>query len=251
MNIEIDGSFLNTSFAQTMLPTAAEMGYLRLTNNIYQFEDSAEVYEETVQNMFRVLGQNSIGSILIDAINRSPNTLRIIPLTWKEQTLLGRGACARPVGLYSAKGTSCVIWFEPWSKMGNLFTTGGISPYQILVHELQHALRQMRGKYFHTDQLRTVSGHATFPNAEEMFSVTIENMYLSAEGQPQRMLGAYDQTINLGNRSDRDWYKQYGNELEVWCRDLPDMRAQLERISGIWNPIRVRRGVLDSTINLF
>lgn len=108
----------------------------------------------------------------------------------------------------------------------------------------------MRGKLYLTGPLVSVTNSAAFPNPEELFSVTIENMYLSAAGQPQRMLGAYMQNVPLGGRTDKDFYKQYGNELEIWCKELPDMTVQLERISGIWNPIRVRRNVLDFVTTL-
>lgn len=92
----------------------------------------------------------------------------------------------------------------------------------------------MRGAYHHTGQ---VGG---FPNAEELFSVMVENMYLSSAGPPQRMLGAYNQGIPLGNRSDASFYKQYGNEIEVWCIQLKDLTYQFERLSGFWNPTGVR-----------
>lgn len=248
-NIEIDGSFYKTEMGKKLLPTAAEMAQYKATGNLFQHEGDVEMYEVTVQNMMRDISSNQVGEILISAINSTPLKLRIIPLTNKEQ-INGKIPCANPVGKYNPKGNECVIWFEPWSRIINLFT-GGNSPYQVLVHELQHALRQMRGKFYNSGPIGLFSNLPTFPNAEELFSVTLENMYLSAAGQPQRMLGSYNQGIPLGNRTDRDWYKQYGNELEIWCKDLPDMTVQLERIYGIWNPIRIRRGVLDFSINLF
>jgi hypothetical protein len=248
-NIEIDGSFYNTEMGKKLIPTAAEMAQLTATGNIFQYEGNAEIYEVTIQNMMRDIENNSVGKILIQAINQSPRTLRIIPLTWKEQSQSKKVPCANRVGNFSSAGNDCVIWFEPWSRMMNLIY-GGNSPYQVLVHELQHALRQVRGKYYMTGALTSITNAAAFPNAEELFSVTLENMYLSAAGQAQNMLGAYTQNVPLGNRTDRDFYKQYGNELEVWCKELPDMTVQLERIYGIWNPIRVRRGVLDFVITL-
>lgn len=244
-NIEIDGSFYKTEMGKRFLPNATEMAQLRATGNFFQYEGDVEFYEVTIQNMLREIDGNQVGKILIQTLNQSQRTVRIIPLTNKEQ-LNGKIPCATAVGGFDPNGNECVIWFEPWSRMLSLFTGGGNSPYQVLVHELQHALRQVRGKWASVGNV-PIGG---FPNAEELFSVTIENMFLSAAAQPQRMLGAYNQIIPLGNRDDKDWYKQYGNELEIWCKDLPDMTVQLERIYGIWNPIRVRRGVLDFAINL-
>ena len=129
-----------------LLPTTAEMAQLTATGNFYQWEGDAETYETTVQNMMRDIQRNSIGGILIDAINRSKNQLRIIPLTGKEQFQQGKIPQANQVGQYRPEGNDCVIWFEPWSRMANLLLGSGNSPYQVLVHELQHALREMRGK---------------------------------------------------------------------------------------------------------
>ncbi len=244
LNIEIDASYYNTEHGKQMSPTAAEAAQLKATGSFFQHEGNVETYEVTVQNMMRDIEANTVGRILVRALNRCSTKLRIIPLTWKEQSQLGRIPCANLVGKFSDKGNDCVVWFEPWSRMINLYGTRGNSPYQVLVHELHHALRQMRGAYYGTGPV------GAFPNAEELFSVMMENMYLSAAGQPQRMLGGYNQGIPLGNRSAASFYKQYGNEIEVWCGQFKDLTYQLERMSGFWNPIGVRRMVLDFVIDL-
>ena len=238
-NIEIDGSFYKTEMGKSLLPTPAEMDALKKANNFFQLEGDSEVYEVTVQNMMRDIESNQIGKLLIMGLDNSPRKLRIIPLTSKEQSLLKKGPCAIPVGGFNPKGSECVIWFEPWSRMPSLLGGGGGSPYQVLVHELQHALRQMRGKWYNSGPAAV----GVFPNAEELFSVTIENMYLSAARQPQYMLGAYDANVPLGNRTDKDFYSQYSRELNAWCDDLPDVSSKMNKIPGIWNPLRVRKGV--------
>lgn len=243
-NIQIDATFYTTEHGQSLIPTTRERQQMVATGNPFAYEGNVQIYEATIQNMMRQIAGNPVGGLLIDAINRSDATLRIIPLTSKEQSpRLKRIPCANRVGAFSPEGNDCVIWFEPWSRLANI-TGGGNSPQQVLVHELQHALRQMRGRYHPTGP---VGG---FPNAEELFSVTIENMYLSAEKQPQKMVGAYNQNIPLNGRGDRDWYKQYGNELEVWCKQVPDLTVQFETMSSFWNPISVRRDVLDFIIRL-
>ena len=236
-NIEIDGSFYKTEMGKSLLPTPAEMDGFKKAGNFFQLEGDAEVYEVTVQNMMRDIEENQIGKLLIRGLDNSPRKLRIIPITSKEQSVLKKGPCAIPVGNYDPKGNECVIWFEPWSRMPSLLGGGGGSPYQVLVHELQHAVRQMRGKWF----VGGATPVGVFPNAEEMFSVTIENMYLSAARQPHLMLGAYDPNVPLGDRTDKDFYKQYSRELKVWCKDLPDVSDKMNKIPGIWNPIRVHK----------
>lgn len=243
-NIQIDGSFYKTEMGKNLLPTSSEMVQYKATGNYFQHEGNVETYEETVQNMMRDIEANSVGKVLIAAINRSPLTLRIIPLTSKEQSQSNKVPCSIPVGSYNPRGSESVIWFEPWSRIPNLIVGTGSSPYQVLVHELQHSLRQMLGKWFVSNKGR-VGG---FPNLEELFSVLIENMYLSAAGRPQLMLGSYDPVASLGSRTDVDFYKQYGNEVNIWCDEMRDLTIQFERISGIWNPIKVRREALNSAV---
>lgn len=116
-NIEIDGSFYNTAMGKNLLPTPAEMAQLKAAGNYYQHEGDVGFYEETVQTMLKQIDrENSVGQILIDAINRTPKTLRIIPLTGKEQ-MKGKNFQANCVGSYNQQGNDCVIWYEPWSKM--------------------------------------------------------------------------------------------------------------------------------------
>jgi hypothetical protein len=231
---------------RSRMPNAAELAQYVARGQMFHLEGNAAVYEETVQNMLRDISNDPVGQILVDGIHRTQRKVRIIPLTSNEQVKMNIRPCANPVGKVSPKGNECVIWYEPWSRMMGVFTGVGTSPYQVLVHELHHALRQVRGKWANLPP----SLFSGFPHPEELFSVTIENMYLSSIKQPHRMNANYTEGTPLGNRTDRDWYKQYGNELEVWCRDLPDMTVQLERVYGIWNPIRVRRGVLDFVITL-
>ena len=246
--IEIDGSYYDTPMGKSRLPNAAELAEYLARGLMFNLEGNAALYEETVQNMLRDISIDPVGNILLDAINRTERKVRIIPLTSNEQAKMNIKPCANPVGTVSPKGNECVIWYEPWSRMLGAMTGLGTSPYQVLVHELHHSLRQVRGKWANLAPSPGV--FSGFPHPEELFSVTIENMYLSSIKQPHRMLANYKEGTPLGNRTDRDWYKQYGEELEVWCRDLPDMTVQLERIYGIWNPIRVRRGVLDFVITL-
>ena len=234
-NIEIDGSFYSTPLGKNMLLNPTEMAYMKASGNPFMNEGNVEIFETKVQDIMRDIEANPVGKILIEAINQTSSNVRIIPLTLKEQNL-GKNFCANPIG-NNVKGYECVIWYEPWSRTPNVDAGSGISPHQILVHELQHALRQMRNRPYYPGPL----GSPAFPNGEELFSVTIENIYLSAGGQPQRMLGAYNQGVPLGGRTDVNFYNEYRKELEVWCGGFPDMTAKLETMHGIWNPIRVRK----------
>ena len=260
-NIEIDGSYYKSPLGQSFMPKPLERQELLKRNAFFQFEGDVENYEKAVQEILRLIENNRVGKVLMQAINRDANKLRIIPLTQNEQKspgkdkagndIPGKRPCANGVGNINPRaGNDSVIWFEPWSTMPS-FNFGGILPQQVLVHELQHSLRQMRGKFYKSPPLYSVLGIGeAFPNAEELFSVTIENMYVHDAGIPQNMMGTYNQGSIGRVLSDKDFYKQYVNELDVWCRELPDLTVQLQTFRGIWNPFRIRRGVLDMTIFL-
>lgn len=246
--IEIDGSYYDTAHGRMMGPTPAQMAQLKAVGSFYQFEGNAAVFEETVQNMVRDIDRNPVGHALIDGINRSSRTVRIIPLTWKEQTTLKRGLCARVVGALSPRGNDSVIWFDPWTFMPNLFT-GGTSPYQVLVHELQHSYREVVGRFLPVGPMPRVAT-SPFPNIEEFFSVLIENMYVSADGKPHLMRNSYVGGTPGGAPPDTVWYKRYANEIDLWCDDHKDLALQLQRQPSFWNPIRVRRAALDGLLTL-
>jgi hypothetical protein len=246
-NIEIDGSYYTRAQKQ-FLPTDAEMAQYKASGNFLQNEGNVELFESTVQQMLKDIEGNRVGKILVGGINQSPRTVRIIPLTWEENAKskkpdgkyavwdLTRPVQDKPVlARDKTWGLDCVIWFDLWSEMGNLSTKDRNSPYQVLVHELQHAIRQLRARW--VPPRRVIPG---FPNPEELFSVMIENMYLSAGGQPERMLGVYDPTVPLGSRTAGDFYKQYDQEIDAWCGQLPDLAQGLQVLSGIWNPLLAR-----------
>jgi hypothetical protein len=107
-NIEIDGSFYNTDMGKSLLPTPSEMDALKKAGNSFQYEGDAELYEITVQNMMREVEKNQVGTILMLALEQSPRTLRIIPLTSKEQGV-GKIPCANPVGGFNPKGNECYV----------------------------------------------------------------------------------------------------------------------------------------------
>jgi hypothetical protein len=240
--LEIDGSFYDTEFGKRMGPTAEEMAQLVKDNNPFRYEGNAAFFEETIQNMLREIENDQVGRILLNTINRSGRTVRIIPLTWKEQTQLNRIPCANKVGDYSPKGNDCVIWFEPWSRILSLYTGVGSSPYQVLVHELHHAVRQVRGKV----RFGGTSWQGTFPHAEELFSVTIENMYLSSTNQSQRMLGTYMQNSTVRPSDAQAWYLRYRPDIDIWCDDLPDLTKSLEVLNVMWNPFNERLTLRNS-----
>lgn len=88
--LEIDGSFYDTELGKRLGPTARELAQLVATKNPLQYEGNAIVFEETIQNMLREIERDQVGRSLIGAISCLSRTVRIIPLTSKEQSQLGR-----------------------------------------------------------------------------------------------------------------------------------------------------------------
>ena len=241
-NIEIDGSYYDTPMGKSFLPTPAEMAQLQATGNYFQFEGNVEIFEVTVQDMLREIEKNPVGRILLSKIASSGRTLRIIPLTGKEEFSHNVRLQSIPRGQFNGTGWESVIWYEPWSNIPNLGGPSGTSPYQILVHELQHSVRHLWGKvYTDTNPLKDTTKKITFPNAEEFFSVMIENLYLSFAGQPQRMMKEYYPPVPIGSSTDWEFYRQYHTVIDAWCNDFPDMAGQLVGIGGTWNPIWISR----------
>src|SRR5262249_36207828 len=117
--IEIDGSFYNTAMGKNLGPTPTELAQLKKDGSWVQYEGNAEAFEVVVQNIVRDIDNNPVGNIILHALERNARTVRTIPLTWKEQTLLKRIPCNNSVGKPKDKAFDSVIWFEPWSRMPN------------------------------------------------------------------------------------------------------------------------------------
>jgi hypothetical protein len=250
-NIEIDGSYYATAMAKS--------------RGLQPGEDNIALFETTVQDLLRTIETKStVGKTIILAINRAPRTLRIIPLTIAERygptsrgawPVATNDAAASPknfnvcyVGMpcYTGAGggSDIVLNYEPytWNGYDTLIGQdpgGDQQPDDVLLHELVHCLRMMRGQLYKY----TVVG--PFQDSEELLAVMIRNMYVAQMGRVnslqarygapvfQTMTGSWFKTVT-------DFYHDYGAIIEQFCREMPDVCDPFASMVGFWNPFRTR-----------
>ncbi|MGH6929812.1 MAG: hypothetical protein ACREEV_15955, partial [Dongiaceae bacterium] len=196
-NIEIDGRYYKTDMAKS--------------RGLWPGEDNIELYETTVQDVLRTIETKStVGKTVIHAIGRSPKKLRIIPLTITERYgPTSRGTWPRPMNDTAASpknfnvcyvgmpcytgsggGSDIILYYEPYSWNGYDTMIGhdpgqDQQPDDVLLHELVHCLRMMRGQF----AKYTVAG--PFRDSEELFAVMIRNMYVAQMGRVKSLQAQY------------------------------------------------------------
>lgn len=253
-NIEIDGSYYKTDLAKS--------------RGLWPGEDNIERFETTVQDLMRTIETKStVGRTIIHAVNRSPRKLRIIPLTIAERygptsraswpTAVKNAAASPHKAMICYVGMPCyigigggsdiVLNYEPYSWDGIDTMLGqdpnsDAQPDDVLLHELVHCLRMMRG------QLHKYMVAGPFQDSEELLAVMIRNMYVAQTGRVnslqakygapvfERMTGSWFNTVT-------DFYHDYEQAIEKFCLEMPDVCNPFGTMAGFWNPFRVR--VLD------
>jgi hypothetical protein len=163
-------------------------------------------YGRSVRDVLNVIAQQVTGQIILEAIQGSGNLMTIqlyTPTAQGQQTLPCGGPdvgqpvqegiiCGTPVeGM--GRGRASIISFTPsmWTNPG---AGPGGSADQILLHEMLHGYRQLRGR-----MLSTAGGMGNYDTFEEYFAIVITNMYLSeATGSSTTPLRAhYDGSTTL------------------------------------------------------
>jgi len=250
-NIEIDGSYYKTARAKS--------------SGLMPGEDNVELFETTVQDLMRTIETKStVGRTIVRAINQSPRTLRIIPLTIAERYgPTSRGTWPTPVKDAAAspknfqvcyigmpcytgtgEGSDIVLNYEPytWAGYDTLLGQdpgGDQQPDDVLFHELVHCLRMMRG------QLYKYGNPGPFQDSEELFAVMIRNMYVAQIGRVQSLQARYGSPVfqtMTGSwfKTVADFYHDYESFIEQFCREMPDISGAFGAMAGFWNPFRAR-----------
>jgi len=250
-NIEIDARYYKTALAKGH-------GFL-------PGEDDPERYETTVQGLLRTIETKStVGKVIVQAINRSPRKLRIIPLTITERYgPTSRGSWPTPVKEAAATpknfnvcyvgmpcyagtggGSDIVLNYEPYTWAG-FDTLYGQDPGQdqepddVLLHELVHCLRMMRGQF----AKYTLAG--PFVDSEELLAVMIRNMYVAQMGRVKSLQARYGPPVfqaMTGSwfKTVADFYHDHEAAIEQFCKEMPDICNPLGAMVGFWNPFRAR-----------
>jgi len=201
-------------------------------------------YEYQTQEVLRKIENGSlVGRLVIKLINHSSRGLKIIPLAVDDfaRTQAVPFKCV-PVRCEHVH-TDSIIWFEP-SAWGSARTRaidprGNMQPDDVLLHEMVHSLRQIRGLF-----KPTPLGDG-FQFVEELYAVLLTNMYVTEMGRPQSRryghslpfvpLAAKGQLADIAN----EFYLSYQDEIDAFVREMPDLCAPLGSTSCYidWNPI--------------
>ena len=240
-NISIDGSWLEKVGAyQANQDTMGLRPY------------QAMLYEHTVQGLLRQLQNSSVGSAVIQMINQSPRELRIIPhaiLSFEQSsahiTTDGKESQCLKQACPSG-GSDSVIWFEPQTYTDPMFRDvwdrhGIIRPEDILLHELVHALRIMRGIF-----VWKTMAHK-YDKVEEFYAILLANIYASEMGRSGDLRGDHrapyhrlkDETDQgLWADSDMIHYMNFQDEVDELVRSMPDLCFKVASLQVAWNPLR-------------
>jgi len=135
-----------------------------------------------------------------------------------------RGGCG-------VSGSDVVVEYQPYVLR---FNAGIAKPDNVLLHELVHALRDMRGLYL------TGPAPAGFPNIEELFAVMIEDMYLSAAGRNGEVHLTYTNNADVGSPAELEerFTKRFPVEIAWFIKQLSGLSKQLASLSVPFNPLR-------------
>lgn len=161
----------------------------------------------------------------------------VVPTNLEASTPLGqtprRSDDGRPisgVGLGTGEGSDAKMYFTPavWVRRSQL---AGYAPDEVLVHELVHAIRVMKGlqSYRHMGGLWT--------DVEEFFAIAVANVYSSEIGRP--LVGSHSTpTLILSHvRNFRRMYN-YDELMDTMAREMPDFCADLATLRTRFNPFR-------------
>lgn len=109
----------------------------------------------------------------------------------------------------------------------------GVSPDCVLLHELVHALRNVRG----TVQREPVS--RGWENSEELLSIFVENMYRSEIGQPLRISHLIKKGVRMTpNHLMRD-NPHFHQPMEQARNELPDLFNAMAVLASLsYNPFK-------------
>jgi hypothetical protein len=222
-------------------------------------------YQDAVVAQLQALWNTRTGRIILDAITR-----RLLIVPWQdpshddaaarpvsEQGFLGFVPTTLPrdrrnaamygewvdpnrseVGVGTGRGSAVVIEYTPgmWAP-GSPIATQFATPtraQQVLLHELVHAIRMMRGLL---DRRTAQNRLAGYDDRDEFHAILITNIHCCQMGiHPlRRNHHGYQPLLNPAA-----FYHQPHNKLMVMdlCREMPDITRALASIVCTFNPIR-------------
>lgn len=150
-----------------------------------------------------------------------------LPYNNGNNTITGRGTGTAGIILYTPG------FFSPGNQLYCLQSGAGLSPEEVLVHEILHTVAYSNGI---ADPRTLPAPLSHFHSVGEYYAVVITNIYSSERGLTLR--GEYPGVRPLTDPVG--FYHQNRNDEMIgrFCVDLPELSRALSRIPCNFNPIR-------------
>jgi hypothetical protein len=225
---------------------------------------TAHEYENALTMILNRITRWASGNALIREIERTPRILKIVPLAFGNFNAYtgpvsssggtAKGATVKdgegkPVGEVPVTGfgtgTSCILQFDPvtwiaYCKDGikHKCDNAGAKPDEVLVHEMTHATRAMRGL------LNSMPLGSNYDTEEEFLAILVANIYISESGRPEDLRLDHHGSAQLRDNTDaaflpaRDPNAYRYRLIDQFIRQQPKLTADLARVQCPFNPLR-------------
>jgi hypothetical protein len=198
--------------------------------------DAAQ-FEVDTQDILRQLATSPVAKPMLDAFTSASHSVTIRPLTPNAVGKMRSGPNVPDNALQTdwgspgapGPGSDATLWFYTRSVnvRGHLYRSD-----DSLLHELVHALRQVRGLWRAT----TVTG---WDNREELYATMVTNIFASRAGRPTDMRGSHATVFAPMAQSDDQFRQQYHDEILDFRTRMLDIYNILSGVQTAWNPLRI------------
>ena len=219
--------------------------------------------------LLQTIEKNDVGKVIIDAIKKTDKTLTFMPRTGGDVAL--RGDCnaeteaegkdaaaagteikvTRPGGRVgydrgTGKGADTTIRFDPNAYTKACASRGpGSLADEIVLHEMVHAARKMRGIQFDKQVAgypnSFIANHDDYDTEEEFLAIVVTNVYTSRAGRPLLRAGHRAHFIlkspldtSAGFLKDPTHYQLMNIYRLVWS----DVFTQMSVVQAPFNPFQ-------------
>ena len=248
-SVFIDGDALTKS---KLAPRGASIGDWNssASERISQLLAAAN-YEDKVVAILANLDRPGVGRIVLEALPQAKRAV-VVPILARLES--ATGACAMPQDQAAAgpqrnglpgAGSNALLPFNPeggQACQANPQAGGCISMGrdELMLHELVHALRQMRGLW---ETIAVNAPDQAFDDSEEFYAIVLTNIFMSANGQTRLRKDHHDTTNPLPERWG-DSAKFLSNPMNrrwthaLCTSELPDVALKVKELEAPFNPIR-------------
>ena len=185
------------------------------------------VYESEVATQVGGISVQTTGAALLWGLSTHGLPVTIVPME--------PGKCNAE---FTRPSNILQFWPRTWMSR---FKTGcntpgmaGMSPREVLFHELVHALRDVSGKWRRQNLVGQIDG---FTRNEEFIAVMLSNIFSSELGNPLRVSNTT--TVAVAPGAEDPARSEVGRKLiQVVKKDHPEMCRRIAQSRAPYNPIR-------------